>query len=105
MITLNHLFIETPLGIICLLLIGGVALFNIYHPAVEDGLFGRLLYMGTAMTCFVALFHFESITAAKVVTPTLIIIFALRQLRNVVLRLRKWDSQRRKGVDGAQIKR
>lgn len=38
-------FLNTPLGILCLVVLGVASLVNIYAHWIEDGLVGRLLYM------------------------------------------------------------
>lgn len=83
-------FLDTPIGVISLLIIGLASLFNIYAHWVEDGVLGRLLYMATAGTCFIGLF----LSTGHVATA-LIILFAFRQVRNVWLRSWRYYKHRR----------
>lgn len=69
-----------------LFIIMGVALFNVYSPFIDDGWLGRLLYMASAGTCAVGLLNLEDEHVLATVVFTQLFIFALRQIRNVVLR-------------------
>ena len=84
------MIILTPFDLVlvavALFIIMGVALFNIYAHFIDDGWLGRLLYMATAGTCAVGLFNLTDRHVLAVVVFTQLFIFALRQLRNIVLR-------------------
>lgn len=71
------------LAILLFLIIGASSLFNVYAPSVQDGLFGRVLYLLTAMTCIVGLLQTGDVSDAT--WTALIWLFALRALRSAVL--------------------
>ena len=64
-------------------IIGASSLFNVYAPSVQDGLFGRVLYLLTAMTCIIGLLQTGDVSDAT--WSALIWLFALRALRSAVL--------------------
>lgn len=62
-------------------IIGVTSLINVYSDHVRDGCFGRLLYMAAAITCLAGFLHPSGVAAV-----TLIGIFAMLNVRNVVIR-------------------
>lgn len=79
-------FLNTPVGVVCLLVIGATSLFNIYAHWIEDGLFGRLLYMATAVTCAAGLVHYADDSVPYHIATTLIVLFAVKGVRNASVR-------------------
>lgn len=79
-------FLNTPLGVTCLMVIGATSLFNIYAHWIEDGLFGRLLYMATAITCAAGLVHYTDDAVPYHIATTLIVLFTMKGLRNACVR-------------------
>ncbi len=49
--------LDSPIGVICLAAIIVTSLINIYAHWIEDGLFGRLLYMASVVTAAGGLVH------------------------------------------------
>lgn len=78
-------FLNTPLGVICLVVLGVVSLINIYAHWIEDGLVGRLLYMALALTCAAGLVRWTHSYVTTAVGVSLIVIFTLLVLRNVTV--------------------
>lgn len=79
-------FLNSPIGVACLLVIGATSLFNIYAHWVDDGLFGRLLYMATAITCAAGLVRYVDSTIPYHIATTLIFLFMLKSVRNACVR-------------------
>lgn len=89
-------FLNTPLGIICLVVLGLVSLVNIYAHWIEDGLVGRLLYMALAFTCAAGLIRWTNSYVTTAVGVSLIVIFALLALRNVLVKSVRYVKYRRR---------
>ncbi len=89
-------FLNTPLGVICLVVLGVVSLINIYAHWIEDGLVGRLLYMALALTCAAGLFRWTNSYVTTAVGVSVIVIFALLALRNVTVKSVRYFKHRRK---------
>lgn len=89
-------FLNTPLGIICLVVICGVSLINIYAHWIEDGLVGRLLYMTLTLTCAVGLFRHASAGDPEHLTPTIFVIFCLLGIRSLAVKSMRYFKYRRK---------
>lgn len=85
-------FLNTPLGVICLVVLGVVSLINIYAHWIEDGLVGRLLYMALALTCAAGLAKFTNSSVPEHLAATLIVLQTALGVRDVchrfVLRLK-----------------
>lgn len=75
-------FLESPLGVFCLIVLCATSLINIYAHWIEDGLVGRLLYMSLALSCAAGLLANNAI----VVSSSLIILFMLTSVRDVCMR-------------------
>lgn len=89
-------FLNTPLGVICLVVLGLVSLINIYAHWIEDGLVGRLLYMALALTCAAGLLRWTDSYATTAVGVSLIVIFALLSVRNAIVKSVRYFKHRRK---------
>ncbi len=89
-------FLNTPLGILCLVVLGVASLINIYAHWIEDGLVGRLLYMAMALTCAAGLVKWADSYITSVVGATLICLFAMLSIRNVAIRTVRYFKHRRK---------
>ena len=85
-------FLNSPPGVLCLIVLGVVSLINIYAHWIEDGLFGRLLYMATALTCVAGLIKFTNSTVPEHLAATLIVLQTALGVRDVchrfILRLK-----------------
>lgn len=68
-----------------MLAIGGTSLFNVYHLSVDDGLFGRVLYILTAIVCAAGCIHLLQGSMSPTLPETLITLVALRQIRQAWL--------------------
>jgi len=79
-------FLNTPLGVICLGVLGVISLINIYAHWIEDGLVGRLLYMCLALTCAAGVFLWVNSYVTVAVGLSIIVIFALLSLRSITLK-------------------
>lgn len=71
------------ISVLLFVIIGASSLFNVYAPSVQDGIFGRVLYLLTAMVCIIGLLQTGDVS--DVPWTALIWLFALRTLRNAVL--------------------
>ena len=80
-------FLNSPVGVACLIIIGLVSLINIYSHWVEDGLFGRLLYMATVITCAAGLAKFTNSSVPEHLAATLIVLQTALGIRDVCHRL------------------
>lgn len=89
------MFLNTPVGIVCLLVIGVTSLINIYAHWIEDGLVGRLLYMAAAMTAGAGLIKFGNTSVPEHFQSTIIALFALSMLRNLCVRSVRYVKYRR----------
>lgn len=88
-------FLNSPLGITCLVIISVTSLFNIYAHWLEDGLIGRLLYMATALTCVAGLVRYIDATIPEHIANTLIVLFAVKGVRNVCVRSARYFKYRK----------
>ncbi|QYC53064.1 hypothetical protein [Salmonella phage vB_SalS_TU03] len=68
-----------------MLTIGGTSLLNVYHPRVDDGLFGRVLYILTAIVCAAGCIRLLQGSMSPALPGSLITLVALRQIRQAWL--------------------
>ena len=88
-------FLNSPIGVMCLVVIGITSLINIYAHWIDDGLFGRLLYMATVITCAAGLVHYVDDSIPYHIATTLIILFMLHRIRNLCARSVRYMKYRR----------
>lgn len=88
-------FLNSPLGAICLLLLGSTALLNIYAHWIEDGLVGRLLYMALALSSFAGLLSYSDRTMPVHITHIIVVLFALLSVRNICVRTSRYVKYRK----------
>ena len=88
-------FLNSPIGVMCLVVIGITSLINIYPHWIDDGLFGRLLYMATVITCAAGLVHYVDDSIPYHIATTLIILFMLHRIRNLCARSVRYMKYRR----------
>lgn len=85
-------FLNSPVGMLCLILIATISLINIYAQWIEDGFVGRLLYMATVITCVAGLAKFTNSSVPEHLVTTLIMLQTALGVRDVchrfVLRLK-----------------
>ena len=85
-------FLNSPVGVMCLVIMTVVSLINIYSHWIQDGFVGRLLYMATALTCVASLTKFTNSTVPEHLAATLIVLQTALGVRDVchrfVLRLK-----------------
>ena len=85
-------FLNSPVGVLCLVIMTVVSLINIYSHWIEDGFVGRLLYMATVLTCVAGLAKFTNSTVPEHLVTTLIVLQTALGVRDVchrfVLRLK-----------------
>lgn len=85
-------FLNSPVGVLCLVIMTVVSLINIYSHWIEDGFVGRLLYMATVITCVAGLAKFTNSTVPEHLAATLIVLQTALGVRDVchrfVLRLK-----------------
>lgn len=75
------------LSAFCLTIIAVSALINIYAHWIDDGLIGRLVYMGLFFTCSAGLIHmFNSGAAPMFIWSTLLVLVTLTYLRSVCVK-------------------
>ncbi|AAW51229.1 holin [Salmonella phage SS3e] len=78
--------LNSSIGIICLVAIIATSLINIYADWVEDGLFGRLLYMASVVTAAGGLAHLFTGAIPPSIITTLVAIFALKSVRHICVK-------------------
>lgn len=85
-------FLNSPVGVLCLVIMTVVSLINIYSHWIEDGFVGRLLYMATVLTCVAGLAKFTNSSVPEHLAATLIVLQTALGVRDVchrfVLRLK-----------------
>lgn len=79
-------FLNSPVGVACLLVIGATSLFNIYAYWVDDGLFGRLLHMAIVLTCVAGVIRYADSYTPQHIASTLIVLFTAMGARNLCVR-------------------
>ena len=80
-------FLNSPVGVLCLVIMTVVSLINIYSHWIEDGFVGRLLYMATVITCVAGLAKFTNSTVPEHLAATLIVLQTALGVRDVCHRL------------------
>lgn len=88
-------FLNSPIGVMCLVVIGITSLINIYAHWIDDGLFGRLLYMATVITCAAGLVRYINNDIPYHIATTLIVLFMLHRIRNLCARSVRYMKYRR----------
>ena len=76
-------FLNSPVGVLCLVIMTVVSLINIYSHWIEDGFVGRLLYMATVLTCVAGLAKFTNSTMPEHLAATLIVLQTALGVRDV----------------------
>lgn len=72
------------LSLICLLVIASSCLINIYAHWIEDGLIGRIIYMGVFFTCSAALIHlYQEGSVPQFIWATLLVMVTMLFVRSV----------------------
>lgn len=70
------------LATFCLLILAATSLFNIYAHWIDDGLLGRVVFMGMFFTCGAGLIHiYHHGSAPMFVWSTLLVLVTLSYLR------------------------
>uniref|UniRef100_A0AB39C5D2 Holin class I n=1 Tax=Salmonella phage vB_SE130_2P TaxID=3236707 RepID=A0AB39C5D2_9VIRU len=87
--------LNSSIGIICLVAIIVTSLINIYADWIEDGLFGRLLYMASAVTAAGGLAHLFTGAIPPFIITTLVAIFALKSVRHICVKGARYYKYRR----------
>lgn len=88
-------FLNSPPGVLCLIVLGVVSLINIYAHWIEDGLFGRLLYMAMVLTCIAGLIRFTDSSVPQHIASTILVLFALMSVRNLCVKSVRYFKYRR----------
>lgn len=88
-------FLNSPPGVLCLIVLGVVSLINIYAHWIEDGLFGRLLYMATALTCLAGLIKFTNSSMPEHLAATIIVLQTAMGARNLLVKSVRYFKYRR----------
>lgn len=70
---------------VTMLSMGASSLFNVHNERVDDGLFGRVLYVLTAIVCAAGCIHLLQGGMSPTLPETLITLAALRQIRQAWL--------------------
>ena len=68
---------------LCFIVIAVTSLINIYAYWIEDGLLGRVLYMGCVITSAAGLWHAFSGTVPALIWQTLLALIALKSIRHL----------------------
>lgn len=84
------------LSAFCLSIIAVTALFNIYAYWIDDGLLGRLVFMGLFLTCGAGLIHiYKDGSAPLFIWSTLLVLVTLSFLRSVCVKSVRYIKYRR----------
>lgn len=70
-----------------LLIVAAASLVNIYSNRIDDGLVGRLLYMGLVVTSMAGLTKLAAGESIEMIGPVLLIQFAALSVRDVCVRV------------------
>ena len=70
---------------VVMLAMGASSLFSVYNGHVDDGLFGRELYILTVIVCAAGCIHLLQGSVSPTLPETLITLVALRQIRQAWL--------------------
>lgn len=89
------MFLSSPLGALCMIVICITSLVNIYAYWIDDGLVGRLLYMALALTSGIGAWQFIGGDVAPVIAGTFICLFSLTSVRNVIVRTSRYFKYRK----------
>lgn len=81
------LFWTSATGIAALLVFLAVSCFNVYSPYCKDTIIDRVLYLATAFVCAVSLAQISQHLYPVNTTPSLIVIFMVRQGNNTLKRV------------------
>lgn len=90
---------QTIIGEIALVSIFVLSLWGIYSPRVDDGVFGRLLYMVKALVCLAGIIHMVEDTLPKNLVVSLLTCVTLHMFRDIIVAQygtatrRWWDAQ------------
>ncbi|QLF85816.1 hypothetical protein [Jerseyvirus jersey] len=87
--------LNSPIGVICLVAIIVTSLINIYAHWIEDGLFGRLLYMTSVVTAAGGLAHLFTGDIPPFIITTLVAVFALKSVRHICVKGVRYYKYRR----------
>jgi hypothetical protein len=88
-------FINSPVGVVCLLVILVTALVNIYAHWIEDGLVGRMLYMALAFTSVAGLIRYTSASIPEHLTSTIVVLYSLLGIRSLAVKSTRYIKYRR----------
>lgn len=84
------------LSAFCLSIIAATALFNIYAHWIDDGLLGRLVFMGLFLTCGAGLIHiYKDGSAPLFIWSTLLVLVTLSFMRSVCVKSVRYIKYRR----------
>jgi len=75
----------TTIYVISLLALGVSALVNIYAEWINDGLFGRIIYMVTAIVCLSGIIAVELHGIQPHLLVTIALLCALKSIRNATV--------------------
>lgn len=90
-----------PILALGLVIIAITALINIYSYRIDDGLIGRLLYMGLVVTCIAGLVKLSNGSHLEIICPVLLVQFAALSVRDVCVRVIR-RARNRKRFDDTQ---
>lgn len=82
-----------------LVVVAAASLVNIYSDRIDDGLLGRLLYMGIVVTCLAGLVKLANGNSLALICPVLLTQFAALSVRDVCVRTLRHARQRRRHDD------
>lgn len=80
---------------LCLIVIAVTSLINIYAHWIEDGLIGRVLYMGCVITSVAGVWHVFSGTVPALIWQTLLALIALKSIRHLCAKYARMLKYRR----------
>lgn len=78
-----------------LLIVAAASLINIYSDRIDDGLIGRLLYMGLVVTSLAGLSKVATGASLELICPALLTQFAALSVRDVCVRVIRRARRRR----------
>ncbi|YP_008239772.1 holin [Salmonella phage Jersey] len=86
---------DSQICAICMAIVIITSLINIYARWIEDGLFGRLLYMASVLTAGGGLAHLFTGGIPPFIITTLVVIFALKSVRHICVKGARYYKYRR----------
>lgn len=86
---------DAPILASGLVVVAAASLVNIYSNRIDDGIIGRLLYMGLVVTCLAGLMKLFHGASLELIGNALLVQFAALSVRDVCVRVIRHARRRR----------